>query len=79
MEHHLNRALEMIPPSVPAESRLLLGSPGRAIVEAATDVDLLVLGSRGSYGVLRRIVLGKVGAAAMRHASVPTLVTPTDS
>jgi nucleotide-binding universal stress UspA family protein len=79
MEHHLRHALEMVPPSIAARSQLLFGPPARAIVDASKYTDLLVLGSRGNYGVIRRLVLGTVGAAAMRWAACPTLITPTDS
>jgi nucleotide-binding universal stress UspA family protein len=79
MRRHLERALEMVPPTITARSQLLLGAPARAIVEAAKDADLLVLGSRGTYGPIRRLVLGTVGTAAMRSATCPTLITPTDS
>jgi nucleotide-binding universal stress UspA family protein len=78
MEHHLRRALEMVPPAIPAQSRLLFGPPARAILDAARRADLLVLGSRGSYSVLRRLTLGSVGTEAMYGATYPTLITPTD-
>jgi nucleotide-binding universal stress UspA family protein len=78
MEHHLKRALEMVPPEIPAQSRLLFGPPGRAILDAAKGADLLVLGSRGSYTVLRRLALGSVGKEAVRAATCPILITPTD-
>lgn len=78
MEHHLERALETVPSSLAARSRLLFGAPAQSLVEAAREGDLLVLGSRGSYGVLRRVVLGTVGAAVIRSAECPTVITPTD-
>jgi nucleotide-binding universal stress UspA family protein len=79
MEHHLKRALKMVPPAISARSRLLFGSPALVILDAAKGADLLVLGSRGSYSVLRRLALGSVGKAAVRGATCPTLITPTDS
>jgi nucleotide-binding universal stress UspA family protein len=79
MEHHLERALEMVPSMIAAQSRLLFGAPARAIVDAAKGADLLVLGSRGSYSAIRHLALGTVGTAAMRCATCPTLITPTDS
>lgn len=79
MERHLQRALESVPPTVPAESRLLLGEPAEMIVETASEVDLLILGSRGSYGLVPRLMLGSVGAAVVKGATSPTLITPTDS
>ena len=79
MEHHLQRALESVPSTVSAESRLLFGEPAEMIVEAASEVDLLILGSQGSYGPIPRLMLGSVGAAVVRGAPSPTLITPTDS
>lgn len=78
MEHHLERALETVPSSLAARSRLLFGAPARSLVEAASEGDLLVLGSRGSYAARRRVVLGTVGAAAIRSAECPTVITTTD-
>lgn len=78
MEHHLERALETVPSSLAARSRLLFGAPAPSLIEAASEADLLVLGSRGSYSVLRRVVLGTVGAAAIRSAACPTVITTTD-
>jgi nucleotide-binding universal stress UspA family protein len=77
MERHLQRALESVPSRVPTESRLLHGEPAEMIVEAANEVDLLVLGSQGSYGLIPRLTLGSVGTAAVRGAPSPTLITPT--
>jgi nucleotide-binding universal stress UspA family protein len=79
MERHLQRALESVPSTVPAESRLLFGEPAEMIVEAANEVDLLILGSQGSYGLIPRLMLGSVGAAVVRGAPRATLITPTDS
>lgn len=79
MEHHLQRALESVPSTVSAETRLLLGKPAEVIVEAASEVDLLTLGSRDSYGLIPRLMLGGVGAAVVKGARTPTLITPTGS
>jgi nucleotide-binding universal stress UspA family protein len=79
MEQHLQHALEMVPSTIEAQSRLLFGAPSRALVDAPNDTDLLVLGSRGNYGVVQRLVLGTVGTAAMRGATCPTLITPSAS
>ncbi|HEU4943522.1 MAG TPA: universal stress protein, partial [Solirubrobacterales bacterium] len=76
VRHHLDRALKRMPKAIAAEARVLHGSPGQAIVEAARDADLLVIGSRGHYGVARRLLLGSVAARVMRSAPCPTLVTP---
>jgi nucleotide-binding universal stress UspA family protein len=77
MQRHLRRALESIPNTVPARSRLLSGPAGEAIVDAAKDVDLLILGSRGHYGTSNRLLLGRVGAEVLEDAPCPTLIAPT--
>ncbi len=76
MEHHLERAHTQVPDSVLAKTRLLRGPPDHAIVEAAEESDLLVLGSRGHYGPSRRLFLGSVAAQVTRNAPCSTLITP---
>ena len=49
--------------------------PSQLLVEASTNLDLLVLGSRG-YGPLRHALLGSVSADVARHAQCPVLVLP---
>jgi nucleotide-binding universal stress UspA family protein len=79
MERHLRHALDSVPPTVSSESRLLLGEPAEQIAEVANEADLVMLGSRGGYGSDHRVVLGSVGAAIVKSAPSPTLITPTDS
>jgi nucleotide-binding universal stress UspA family protein len=47
--------------------------PARALLEAARDADLLVLGPRGR-GALRELVLGSVSQACLHHARCPVAV-----
>jgi nucleotide-binding universal stress UspA family protein len=60
---------------VDVKSRLLEGRPVEALVEAARDANLLVVGSRG-HGGLAATVLGSVSAGAVRHARCPVVVVP---
>jgi nucleotide-binding universal stress UspA family protein len=76
VRRHLDRALKRMPRTVTADARLLHGAPGHAILEAAGGADLLIIGSRGHYGVARRLLLGSVAARVMRSAPCPTLITP---
>jgi nucleotide-binding universal stress UspA family protein len=46
------------------------------LAAAGRDADLLVLGSRGQYGPLRRTLLGSVAAKLARTAPCAMLVTP---
>jgi nucleotide-binding universal stress UspA family protein len=77
IERRLEHAVEHARRSVEAEGQLLYGIPSHAIPDAAEDADLLVIGSRGRYGVARRLLLGSVAARVMRTAPCPTLITPS--
>jgi nucleotide-binding universal stress UspA family protein len=59
------------------EREVLFGTdPAAAILDAVrTDVDLLVVGSRG-YGPVKRALLGGVSDAVIKHAPCPVLITP---
>jgi nucleotide-binding universal stress UspA family protein len=54
------------------------GDPCRMLLAASTELDLLVLGSRG-YGPLRHALLGSVSAPVMRAARCPVLVLPREA
>jgi len=75
MERVLRRGSEQLPGDLEVETRLLLGRPSRALVEAAEDVNLLMLGSRG-YGPLRRVLLGGVSSVLIRRSPTPVVVLP---
>ena len=49
--------------------------PGPALVEAAADADLLVVGSRG-HGAVAAAVLGSVSAHCANHAVGPVAIVP---
>ncbi|WP_150243872.1 universal stress protein [Nocardiopsis quinghaiensis] len=53
-------------------------NPVEALVEAAQEADLLVVGSRGRGGV-RGLVMGSVSQGVLRHSSVPVAVLPPHS
>lgn len=77
IERRLEHAVERAQRSAKAEGQILFGMPSHAIPDAAEDADLLVIGSRGHYGVARRLLLGSVAARVMRTAPCPTLITPS--
>lgn len=60
---------------VAVETRLETGRPAREILDAAdeTDVDHIVVGSRGRSG-LGRVLFGSVAKTVTRRASVPVTV-----
>jgi nucleotide-binding universal stress UspA family protein len=77
VKRRLEHAVEHARESVEAEGQMLHGAPSQVIPEAAEDADVLVIGSRGHYGVARRLLLGSVAAHVMRSAPCPTLVIPS--
>ena len=52
----------------------LLGSPRHAIADRAAGYDVVVMGSRGNRGI-KRLVLGSVAEATVRHAPCSVYVT----
>ena len=73
----VDAAIQGLGDGVTVEQQVLFGTdPVEPILEAAaSDVDLLVLGSRG-YGPVRRALVGSVSSALVRHAPCPVLVMP---
>ncbi|MBB2910814.1 nucleotide-binding universal stress UspA family protein [Streptosporangium becharense] len=60
-------------PRVEAESRLLPGDPRSALIEAAGDAELLVVGSHG-LGGFRGMLLGSVALGVSGQARCPVVV-----
>jgi nucleotide-binding universal stress UspA family protein len=60
---------------VDVRGELLHGNLVNAIADASTDLDLLVLGSRG-YGPLGAVLLGSVSTALVRNSNCPVIVAP---
>lgn len=54
---------------------LRTGDAADELVDAAGELDLLILGSRG-YGPLGRVLMGGVSAKVMRQAPCPVMVIP---
>jgi nucleotide-binding universal stress UspA family protein len=70
-----DQAVERVADRVATEPLLLHGEPAEALTEAAGDVDLLVLGSRG-YGPVKGTLLGGVSSRVMAAAPCPVIVVP---
>ncbi|MGD0705431.1 MAG: universal stress protein [Trebonia sp.] len=73
-----NRTLEKIdqesrPSSVTVQA--VVGLPAEALLEAAADADLLVVGSRGAGG-FKRLLMGSVSVQVTHHAHCPVVVIP---
>jgi nucleotide-binding universal stress UspA family protein len=60
-------------PSVDSEAVVLEGQPAEALLGAATDAALIVVGSRG-LGGFKRLVMGSVSDQVMHHAACPVMV-----
>lgn len=56
-------------------SKVVLGEPAEAILDAAGDVDLIVIATRGRKGAARAL-LGSVAEKIVRRAEGPVLVVP---
>jgi len=54
-------------------TRVVFGHPAEVLLDAASDADLLVVGSRG-HGSFADALLGSVGQYCVHHAHCPVLV-----
>lgn len=76
IERALERARRTLPPTVSPATKEVHGVPAEVIAAVGQEADLLVIGSRGQYGPLRRTLLGSVAAKLARSAPCATLITP---
>jgi nucleotide-binding universal stress UspA family protein len=61
------------PPSVTVQG--VSGLPAEAILNAAKDADLIVVGARGAGG-FSRLLVGSVSSQVAHHAHIPVLIVP---
>lgn len=76
IERALQRAQVTLPPTLAPTVKRHHGIAAEVLAAAGRDADLLVVGSRGRYGPLRRTFLGSVAAKLARGAPCATLITP---
>jgi nucleotide-binding universal stress UspA family protein len=74
LEERLAEALAGLGRSPDSDGVLLEGRPAEALAEAACDLDVLVVGSRG-YGPLHHVMPGSVSAPLMRSCPCPLILT----
>jgi nucleotide-binding universal stress UspA family protein len=74
LESATQRARELVP-SVRCHSLISEQSPAKAVLDAAQDADLVVVGSRG-HGGFASLVLGSVSRTVLQHSPVPAVVVP---
>ncbi|WP_214370752.1 universal stress protein [Pseudonocardia sp. H11422] len=60
----------------PVEIRPAIGDPATALIDAAQNADLLVVGHRGGGG-FANLLLGSVASKCVLHATCPVTVVPT--
>jgi nucleotide-binding universal stress UspA family protein len=76
-----DRTLEKIDPESRPSSvivRAVNGLPAEALLEAAADADMLIVGSRGAGG-FKRLLMGSVSTQVTHHAHCPVVVIPDES
>jgi len=73
-QKHLAEVARTVPPALLGGTKLELGSPWRAICDAAKseNADLIVIGSHGYHGLDR--VLGTTAAKVVNHADRSVMV-----
>ncbi len=79
--HEIDEALEQVadevaPGEVTVQPLVVEGQAASALVEAAAEADLLVVGRRGTND-LRDHIFGSVSRYCVTHATVPVVVVPT--
>ncbi|HEX9541422.1 MAG TPA: universal stress protein [Streptosporangiaceae bacterium] len=60
-------------PGIAIHQQVANGAPRSALLEAAQDAQMLVVGSRGRGGI-RGMMLGSVSQAVLHHAPCPVSV-----
>jgi nucleotide-binding universal stress UspA family protein len=79
-QEETDSVLEKIGPESRPSSVIVRGTaglPAEALLAAAADADLLVVGSRGTGGY-KRLLMGSVSTQVTHHAPCPVVVIPDE-
>jgi nucleotide-binding universal stress UspA family protein len=74
-EERARLVLNQVDPRLLGDHRTVQGSAGRCLVEAAEDLDILVVGCRGRSAAAE-MLLGSVGSYCVKHSKVPVAIVP---
>jgi nucleotide-binding universal stress UspA family protein len=64
-------------PGISVTVRSVAGNPADVLLEAAEDVDMIVVGARGRGG-FARLLVGSVSSQLVYHSPCPIVVVPPD-
>lgn len=80
VEHFQQWTDKFCPTELSVTTCVRLGAPSKRIIETADelDVDLIVMGTRGTTG-LNHLLMGSVAARTIRSAHCPVLTTKGDA
>jgi nucleotide-binding universal stress UspA family protein len=58
---------------ITAEEKIVEGSPTKAIIEASSDYDIIVMGTLGRTG-MSKLMMGSVAERVVRYSNCPVMV-----
>lgn len=75
IRNDMKATISELPSDVAAEGVVLEGRPWRRLAERSSELDLLLVGSRG-YGPLQAVILGGTSGPLLRDAHCPVIALP---
>jgi nucleotide-binding universal stress UspA family protein len=78
LTENLTTAIQEGAPNADIDQHITNGHPVEVLVDASSDADLLVVGSRG-HGAFRGMLVGSVSIGCVTHAHCPVVVVRGDS